>query len=608
MEAFLSLIDFEGELFNIVLSILRIMQPLLAVWILYRCVRSMLRERYEPEIWGYITLPAGTRTPIRHWECVLGRSKTSDIVVDFPTVSRSHAALTRNDNGEWVLYDIGSQGGTFVSGTDVPPEGVIIRDGDVITLADIELGFISLTARERLSLSEVRTEPGRVIRPGATLMILSLFIIIMTIQHCYASAAEYAASVGLAFGALLALMWCYYLVMRSIRRSGFEVETIAFFLSTLGLSVAATSVPEDMMKQVILLVAGILLFIVLGWWLRDLGRVKKTRWFVGFVALGFLALNLLASEELFGAKNWVYIAGFSLQPSEFVKIAYIYAGAATLDRLYMGRNLFLFIGFSAVCVLALALMSDFGTAIIFFATFLVISFMRSGNLATVILAISSAGIAGFLMLSIKPYIAQRFSTWGHVWKYANEGGYQQTRALSAAASGGMFGQGPGKGWLHTIVAADTDMVFALVCEELGFIIGVCAIVAIIALAAFTVKNASSGRSSFYVIAACAAVSMMMVQLALNVFGSLDILPFTGVTFPFISRGGSSLISCWALLAFIKASDTRQNASFAIRLQSKRKAYAEDAANEYQDEGGYDGAGEEDAYYEDDYYPEGEVWE
>jgi len=596
MDVLLSLIDFDGELFSVFLSISRLILPLLAIWILFRSVRSMLRERYEPEIWGYISFPDGSRMPIRHWECILGRSKSCDIVIDHPAISRSHAALTRNDKGEWALYDIGSKSGTEADGYEVNNEGTIIADGSVITLAGVDLGFISLTDKERLSLSEVRTEPGRYIRPGATFMILTLFITILAVFHCSLE-GEHSTSIAFAFAAFIIIMWCYYLIMRSIRRTGFEVETIAFFLSALGLSVAATSVPEDMSKQVILLGAGIVLFIFLGWWLRDLGRARTFRWPIGFAALFFLALNILVSEELFGARNWIYIAGFSLQPSEFVKIAYIYAGAATLDRLFIGRNLYLFIGFSAVCVLALALMSDFGTAIIFFATFLVISFMRSGNLATVILAISSAGIAGFLMLSIKPYIANRFANWGHVWEFANEGGYQQTRALSAAASGGLFGMGAGKGWLHKIVASDTDMVFALICEELGLIIGICSILAIIALAAFVVKNASSGRSAFYVITATAAVSMMMIQLGLNVFGSLDILPFTGVTFPFVSRGGSSLISCWALLAYIKAGDTRQNASFTIKLPSRRRVF-----NDYNDEEYYP----DDEDYED--YSEGEVWE
>ena len=128
--------------------------------------------------------------------------------------------------------------------------------------------------------------------------------------------------------------------------------------------------------------------------------------------------------------------------------------------------------------------------------------------------------------------------------------------------------GAGRGWLQSIFAADTDMVFCLVSEELGLIVALCAMLALIAIALFAVRTAAGGRSSYYVIAACAASAMMLVQLALNVFGSTDILPFTGVTFPFVSRGGSSLISCWMLLAFLKAADTRQNASFSVRLSVK----------------------------------------
>ena len=136
--------------------------------------------------------------------------------------------------------------------------------------------------------------------------------------------------------------------------------------------------------------------------------------------------------------------------------------------------------------------------------------------------------------------------------------------MSATAAGGLFGRGAGAGWLKNIFAANTDMVFAMICEELGLIIALCSIAAILVLAFFAVRSASRSRSAFYSIAACATVSMLLVQLALNVFGSLDLLPFTGVTFPFVSRGGTSLISCWMLMAFIKSSDTRRNASFAVR--------------------------------------------
>ena len=272
-----------------------------------------------------------------------------------------------------------------------------------------------------------------------------------------------------------------------------------------------------------------------------------------------------------GAANWLSFGGFTLQPSEFVKVMYVFVGAASLDRLFRRRNLFFFIAFSAVCVGALALMGDFGTALVFFLTFLVISFMRSGSFATVFLAVAGAALAGFLVLTVKPYIAQRFAAWGHVWEDPYGAGWQQTRALSAAASGGLTGVGAGRGWLHTIFAADTDMVFCLLCEELGLITALCAALAIVAAAFFAVRTAARGRSAYYVIAACAAAVMMTVQMALNIFGSTDILPFTGVTFPFVSRGGSSLISCWALLAFIKAADTRPAASAFVKRSARRQA-------------------------------------
>ena len=107
------------------------------------------------------------------------------------------------------------------------------------------------------------------------------------------------------------------------------------------------------------------------------------------------------------------------------------------------------------------------------------------------------------------------------------------------------------------------MVFAVICEEQGLIVALCMVLAVLTLSFFAVRTARRGRSAYFSIAACAAVSMLMAQMALNVFGTLDLLPFTGVTFPFVSRGGSSLLACWMMMAFIKGSDTRRGGSFAV---------------------------------------------
>lgn len=575
-----------SELVGYIVGATRYLLPLLALWVIARCVRSMLRERYEPETWAYLVDVNGDRHPVNHWECIIGRSGSCDVVLDSPSVSRVHASLQRDGNGYWTVSDLRSKGGTFINGEAAEVLDPVY-DGDVLEFAGEELVFQAVTRDEREWLELRRTAPGRFVGPGVTLLILTLFQAFLTLEFTITVDEEHLIPVCLGFLALIVLEWFCFLVMKSVRRTGFEPETIAFFLSTLGMEVCASSTPDDMFRQVIFLVVGVALFFFFGWWLRDLRRVKAVRWLAALAAMGLLGITVVLGEVRGGSGSWLNFGGITVQPSELVKVLYIYTGAATLDRLFVKRNLFAFIVFAAICVCALALMGDFGTALIFFATFLVIAFMRSGSFATIFLAVGGAAMAGFLVLSVKPYVAQRFMTWGHAWDDVWGSGYQQTHAMSAAASGGLFGRGAGEGSLVNITAADTDMVFAVLSEELGLIVAVFALLAVIFLALFVVRNAARGRSTFYVIAGCAAISMMMVQVALNVFGSLDILPFTGVTFPFVSKGGTSLVSCWMLLAYIKATDTRRDASFVVTRDPKTpdeyEEYDEDEAGESDDE-------------------------
>ena len=143
----------------------------------------------------------------------------------------------------------------------------------------------------------------------------------------------------------------------------------------------------------------------------------------------------------------------------------------------------------------------------------------------------------------------------------DEGGFQQTRTLIYTASGGLFGLGLGKGELRNIFAAAEDLVFGVVCEEFGMIMGFLIPLTYCAVAVWAVVNSGKAKSTFYSIVGVAASAMMLFQTMLNVFGITDLLPLTGVTLPFVSKGGSSVVSCFCLLAFIKAIDTRTYASF-----------------------------------------------
>ena len=518
MQAFFETVSQAG--FAAVYSdILRYILPLAALLILWRCGRSLLAFRREPEVWAWLASPSGDRIPVTHWESLVGRAKSCDVVLDYPTISRRHAVLTRYDDGSWSVSDIGSKGGIRVNGADTAM--CAVGFGDVISLGGVNFTLVPITKEQERIQASVRTRAGKEVSPALTLMLLSLFQVLACLQLMLH--VEQLGLVAGAFGMLLAAQWA--------------------------------------------------LFLILGWFLRDLERAKKLRYVAAAAGIALLVFNVLFGVEKYGAKNWVEIGPVSFQPSELVKLCFVFAGASTLQRLMTRRNLLLYIVYSAAICGCRALINDFGTAIIFFVTFLVTAFMRSGDFATIGLACAGTGFAGVLVLRFKPYALRRFSTWRHVWENALTSGYSQTRAMMCIASGGLFGLGGGRGWLKYVAAADTDLVFAFVSEEWGLLLGLMMIAAIVLLAAFVVRSAPVERSSFYSISAVSAVTIMVVQAMLNVFGTVDLLPLTGVTFPFVSNGGSSMLCVWGLLAFIKAADTRQNASFSVRLPSQKEVDA-----------------------------------
>ena len=547
---------------NVFCTVFRFVVPILAILIIWRCAKPLLRFRREPETWAWLVMPDGQQLPVTHWESIIGRSKGCDIIVNVPTVSKNHAVLTRYDDGSWSVTDIGSRGAVKVNGEAV--EACAVQYGDVISLGDVEMILAPTTAEEVEEQKYFRETPSRIAIPGLTLFFLTIFQLLTAVQFCMTSDPEDMVASVTGFLVLIVIEWVLFILLKLMRRSSFEVETIAFFLSTIGIAVIASSDPSAISKQLVCIVGGILIYLTICWSLRDLSRAKRFRYVAAVIGILLLAINLVFGREINGARNWIAIGPISFQPSELVKLCFIYVGASTMDRVVTKHNLIMFIIYSAAICGCLALMNDFGTALIFFVAFLVIAFLRSGSFATVTLACAATGFAGVIAVRFRPHILSRFASWGHAWEYAQSSGYQQTRAMMCIASGGLLGLGAGNGWLKYVAASDTDLVFAFVCEEWGVILGILAVIAMIVLGIFVVRSCIVGRSSFYTIGACAAVAIFMMQTILNVFGTMDLLPLTGVTFPFLSNGGSSMLSAWGLLAFIKAADTRQNASFAVR--------------------------------------------
>lgn len=551
----------------------------LALFILLRSIYSLLRTKNPSEVWGYWHFKtSGGLTdasqdsmsiPITHWENVIGRGKNCDIEMEDGGISRNHATLCRDHEGTWSITDLGSSNGTFVNGHGLRAwRKFEIEPGDEVRLGRVICSLFPVSLEEHRNNLELRKMDTMLLSPWSSLLALTVFQIMTLIQLKIALGENFVSSIPLAFGGLCIVMWVYILTFRALRRKGFEMEFIAFFLCTLSLAVTASKYPESVFKQFIAIVIGIGIFIFMCTFMRNLDRVKAIKPYMYVAATGLLIFNLVFATVKYGAANWVEIGGFSFQPSEIVKLAFIWVGAASLNDLLDKKNSLIFMIFSGFCFCCLAIMGDFGTAIIFFVTFLIIAFLRSGDFTKLILIVGAAFVGGLMVLKFYGYIAERFAAWGNVWEYADSLGYQQTRTMSAAASGGLVGVGAGDGWLNQIAAADTDLVFGMLIEEWGLIVAVLAILSIITLSIFAYRSILSGRSTFYTIAACSATSMYLFQTILNVFGSVDLFPLTGVTFPFVSNGGTSMIASWGLLAYLKAADTRQNASIAISLSPK----------------------------------------
>ena len=569
----------------------------LAIYILLRAIKSLLRTKNPAEVWAYMQLKI-YRTdkegyvidyqeesmPITHWENVIGRAKNCDISLEDSTLSRNHGILMRDTKGSWRYRDLGSKNGTYLNDKRVArgrrgrkvksieqmSNAVKLEYGDVLRAGMTEMRLMPISLEEKNNNIAMRRSDTKFMSAGPSLAALTLFQLLTAFQLCFSLGKDYLDEIFASMGGLILLMWVYVAVMKSLGNTAFEIETISFFLSTLSLAVTGSSAPESMFKQLISVAIGVALLFIMCVILRNLERTKVLRWAVLLCAIVLLIANLTLGTFGYGARNWLSLGGFSFQPSELVKVAFIWVGAATLEELFQRKNLLAFMMFSVYCFGCLGLMGDFGTAIIFFVTFLIISFLRSGDFSKLFLMVGAAAVGGFMILRFKPYVAARFASWGHVWDadMVDAAGFQQSRTMSAAASGGMAGVGAGEGWLESIPAADTDMVFGMLIEEWGLIIAVLAVLSIVTLSLFAYRSILAGRSTFYTIASCGAMSMFIFQTMLNVFGSVDLLPFTGVTFPFVSNGGTSMTVSWALLAFLKAADTRERASIAVKAGGK----------------------------------------
>lgn len=543
-----------STVYTLYLSISRIVMPILTVSLLFLWYFIFRKNRRKKLALAFMQPEFGDNFgEIFSGESLVGKSRRCEVRLEKSSCKR-HALITLEKDGFYVEPLDG----------DVSVNEEQIYEKTPLTVGD----YISFNNEMyRLCLPDQEEEFQGISRgTGWLLAILSLFQVLLAGQ-VYLNpdlAGEYIFPVSIL--GMVVIEWIYYVTLHI--KNGYAkmfIEIPTAFLLTLGLAVCYSCTPEEYLKQLFCIGAGLFCALILRMILSGLSTIYVLRYVAASFAIILLGINLIFGTEVYGSKNWLDLGVISFQPSEIVKVAYVFFGGVVLSKKELSKtSLLIFLVFSALCMGALAIMVDFGAIAIFFVTMIILLMMRHAPLwisggISIAAAIGATGL-----VVIFPHIAGRFAAWTHVWEYADSLGYQQTRTLIACASGGLFGVGSGNGYLKNIAAADTDLVFGLISEEFGGIIAFAMAMCFVMLAIYAVDISSRCRSSYYAGTVCAAAGMLMFQAALNIFGSVDILPLTGVTIPFVSNGGTSLISGICLLSFFKAAEVESKLPAEIR--------------------------------------------
>ena len=274
-------------------------------------------------------------------------------------------------------------------------------------------------------------------------------------------------------------------------------------------------------------------------------------WFYGILGLALLALVWMVGNNSYGAQLSLSFGGFSFQPSEFVKISFVFFVAAMF---YHSTNIFSVAVTSLVTaahILVLVLSRDLGSALIFFTTYLAMLFVATGNWLYLLSGAAAGGCGSVLAYGLFAHVRVRVAAWKNPWEDIGNQGYQVTQSLFAIGTGGWFGMGLYQGMPYKIPVVGKDFVFAAISEELGGIFALC--VLLICLGCFLQFMMIAGKmqAAFYKLVAFGLGMEYIVQVFLTVGGVVKFIPSTGVTLPFISYGGSSVLSTFILFGVMQ---------------------------------------------------------
>ncbi len=304
-------------------------------------------------------------------------------------------------------------------------------------------------------------------------------------------------------------------------------------------------------KQFKIAALGTVIALFIPFIIRKVMVITKMGWAYCFVGIGLLGLVLVAARVTNGAKLSLEFGGFSFQPSEFVKIIFVFAVAGLLSEAKDFKRVVIATGLAAVHVLILVVSKDLGSALIFFITYLAILFVATRNPYLVLAGLLAGALAAVAAYFLFSHVRVRVQVWQDPFADYSGDGYQICQSLFAIGAGGWFGTGLFQGSPGAIPYAVQDIMFSAVTEELGGIFSICMILVCMSCFIMFINISMKLTNRFYRLVALGLGVTYAVQVFLTVGGSIKLIPLTGVTLPLVSYGGSSVLSTLAMFAIVQ---------------------------------------------------------
>ena len=351
--------------------------------------------------------------------------------------------------------------------------------------------------------------------------------------------------------ALVYIFVSSYLLKKIYRHGCPLIWNCMYFLMDTGLIMLQRLNPTLAGKQLVWITVSTALIMLIPPMLKLIPKLEKFEVFYLILSVALILLPFIFGDEKNGSLNWIKIKGIGFQPSEIVKFLFLLYIACVFRKPLDFKRLCYVTGFAAFIVLCLVLQKDLGGALIFFVTYMLLLYITTSNFLLLLAGFGGMGLASLLAYKLFGHVRVRVSTWIDPWKDAGDTGYQITQSLFTITTWGFLGSGLTRGMPGKIPVVERDFIFSAVCEEMGavFAMGIVCIYMLLFLRGMFIAVRAKRR--FYSMLAAGIVIMFSFQTFLIIGGVIKLIPLTGVTLPFVSYGGSSVLVSVGLMGLLQ---------------------------------------------------------